>query len=141
MMSRGSKYDDREAKISATVPLAQSGVFLVSQRVPWPSDQRDLEYSRGRDPGPPRHHCGTVAAPKFYAFLTSNLYRHFSDFTANLAPTWPSTWDQNRPQTTKKSIKKRSKMLINFSIDFSWLLENFFVDLASKLEGPGPPNI
>ena len=74
-------------------------------------------------------------------FLTSILYRHFSDFGANLAPTWLPTWVQNRPQTTKNSIKKRIKMLINFSIEFSWLLKGFFVDLASMLEGPGPQNI
>ena len=96
---------------------------------------------RGRDPGPLPNPRGTTAWPKFHTFLTSTLYRHFSDFGANLAPTWLPTWNQNRPQTTKKSIKKRIKMLINFSIDFSWLLERFFVDFASKLEGPGPQNI
>ena len=124
--------------ISATVPSAQSGVTVSSHRVPWFPDQRDLEYSKGPGPGTTAEPLRIPAAPKFYLFLTSNLYRHFSDFGANLAPTWLPTWDQNRSQTSKKSIKKRIKMLINFSIDFSWLFEGFFVDLASKLEGPGP---
>ena len=81
----------------------------------------------------------TSAAHVFYIFLTWFRKPIFSDFGANLAPTWHSTWDQNRPQTVNKAIKKRIKMLINCSINFWMALGTIFSEFGLEVGRPKDP--
>ena len=55
-------------------------------------------------------------------FLTSVLTPSWTDFGANLAPTWPPKSTQTRSKSHPKSIQNRILFLIPFWTDFWWIL-------------------
>ena len=68
----------------------------------------------------------------FDDFLTSSWYPSFSDFGANLAPTWLPTWAQNRPKIDPRAIQNPSQLASCFRSPFGSIFYRFLMDFRPQ---------
>ena len=93
----------RQICISATVPLAQSGVFLISQRVPCPWGNWIWSILRGRDPGPPPNPCWDKILCFFDIQFISSFFGFWCQLGPNMAPNLGPKSTPNRQKIDKKT--------------------------------------
>ena len=111
-------------------PEARVGVFRgpasAASLVPWTLGLRVIKGPQGGFVAWPRHSLQPPASLKidhfFDCFLTSLLTPSWTDFGANLAPTWPPKSVQEGSKSLQKCIQICILVLIPFSIDFWWIL-------------------
>ena len=68
----------------------------------------------------------------FDDFLTSFWYPISSDFGANLAPTRPPTWAQNRSKIDPSAIQNPSQLACCFRLVFGSIFDRLLIDFRSK---------
>ena len=109
--------------------VARCGV----SRGPWlPPGGSGLYWFIGTPPSPGRVNPHDLRDLFASLFLTSSWDPHFSDFGANLAPTCPPTWPQNRSKIGPRAIQNPSQLASYFWFLFWLIFYRFLIDFRAQ---------